>query len=68
MGVYISPSTKILNRDTGEIIYGRVPAYSVVVPGTAPSKNNTQLYAAVIIKTVDESTRKKTNLNELLRA
>jgi 2,3,4,5-tetrahydropyridine-2,6-dicarboxylate N-succinyltransferase (EC 2.3.1.117) len=68
MGVYIGQSTKIFNRLTGEIIYGRVPAGSVVVPGNLPSKDGTHsLYCAVIIKQVDERTRSKTGLNELLR-
>lgn len=68
MGVYIGQSTKIYNRMTGEITYGRVPAGSVVVPGNLPSKDGTHsLYCAVIIKQVDERTRSKTGLNELLR-
>lgn len=67
MGVYIGASTKIIDRETGEIFYGRVPAYSVVVPGNIASKNNTSLYAAVIVKKVDEKTRSKTSVNELLR-
>jgi len=68
MGVYIGQSTKIYNRMTGEIIYGRVPAGSVVVPGNLPSKDGAySLYCAVIIKQVDERTRSKTSLNELLR-
>lgn len=68
MGVYIGQSTKIFNRMTGEIIYGRVPAGSVVVPGNLPSKDGTySLYCAVIIKQVDERTRSKTGINELLR-
>ncbi len=68
MGVYIGQSTKIFNRMTGEVIYGRVPAGSVVVPGNLPSKDGTHsLYCAVIIKQVDERTRSKTGLNELLR-
>ncbi len=69
MGVFIGASTKIVYRDTGEIIYGRVPAYSVVVPGSLPSSNPSlpNLYCAVIIKQVDESTRSKTGINELLR-
>jgi 2,3,4,5-tetrahydropyridine-2-carboxylate N-succinyltransferase len=68
MGVYIGQSTKIFNRMTGEIIFGRVPAGSVVVPGNLPSKCGTySLYCAVIIKQVDERTRSKTGLNELLR-
>lgn len=64
MGVYLSASTKILNRQTGEIFQGKVPAYSVVVPGVLPSSN---LYCAVIVKTVDAVTRSKTAINELLR-
>jgi len=70
MGVYIGASTKIVNRTTGEIIYGRVPSYSVVVPGTIPSKNNPDgpsLYCVVIVKKVDEKTRSKTSINDLLR-
>ncbi|WPY00881.1 2,3,4,5-tetrahydropyridine-2,6-dicarboxylate N-succinyltransferase [Candidatus Trichorickettsia mobilis] len=69
MGVFIGASTKIVNRETGEIIYGRVPAYSVVVPGTLPATDATKpaLYCAVIVKQVDASTRKKTAINELLR-
>ncbi|NNC48868.1 MAG: 2,3,4,5-tetrahydropyridine-2,6-dicarboxylate N-succinyltransferase [Sphingomonas sp.] len=68
MGVFISASTKIVNRATGEIHYGRVPAYSVVVPGTLPGKDNgPSLACAVIVKTVDEKTRSKTGINELLR-
>ena len=70
MGVYIGASTKIVDRKTGEITYGRVPAYSVVVPGTLPSKNNPgdpSLYCVVIVKKVDEKTRSKTSINDLLR-
>ena len=68
MGVYIGQSTKIYNRATGEIIYGRVPKGSVVVPGSLPSKDGSHsLYCAVIIKQVDEKTRSKTGINELLR-
>lgn len=68
MGVFIGQSTKILNRMTGEITYGRVPAGSVVVSGNLPSKDGTySLYCAVIVKQVDEQTRKKVSLNELLR-
>lgn len=68
MGVYIGQSTKIYNRMTGETTYGRVPPYSVVVPGNLPSKDGSHsLYAAIIIKTVDEKTRSKTGLNDLLR-
>ena len=70
MGVYIGASTKIVDRDSGEIHYGRVPAYSVVVPGTLPSRgpNGPSLYCAVIVKQVDERTRAKTSINDLLRA
>ncbi len=69
MGVFIGASTKIVDRETGEIIYGRVPAYSVVVPGTLPGKNpnSPSLACAVIVKRVDEKTRSKTAINELLR-
>ena len=69
MGCYIGKSTKIVNRDTGEITSGEVPAGSVVVPGTLPSKKlgGPNLYCVVIIKTVDEKTRSKTSLNDLLR-
>lgn len=68
MGVFISQSTKIYNRATGEISYGEVPAYSVVVPGNLPSKDGSHsLSCAVIVKTVDAQTRSKTGVNELLR-
>lgn len=67
MGVYIGASTRIHDRETGETIFGRVPAYSVVVPGTLPSKNGINTYAAIIVKKVDAQTRSKTALNELLR-
>ena len=70
MGMYIGQSTKIVNRSTGEITYGKIPPYSVVVPGTLPDKNNASapsLYCAVIIKQVDEKTRSKTSINDLLR-
>ena len=69
MGVYLGASTKIVNRATGEILYGEVPAYSVVVPGTMPNEDPTKpsLYCVVIVKTVDENTRKKTSINDLLR-
>jgi 2,3,4,5-tetrahydropyridine-2-carboxylate N-succinyltransferase len=68
MGVYIGQSTKIYNRMTGEITYGRVPAGSVVVSGNLPSSDGKySLYCAVIIKQVDEKTRSKTGINELLR-
>lgn len=69
MGVFITASTKIVHRDTGEITYGEVPPYSVVVPGSLPSdKGGPSLYCAVIVKQVDEKTRAKTSVNELLRA
>lgn len=68
MGVYIGQSTKILDRETGEVSYGRIPAGSVVVSGSMPSKCGTHsLYCAVIVKKVDAKTRSKTGLNELLR-
>ena len=68
MGVFLGASTKIVERATGEIIYGRVPAYSVVVPGTVPGKDGGPgLACAVIVKRVDERTRSKTSINELLR-
>ncbi len=70
MGVFIGASTKIVDRTSGEIFMGRVPAYSVVVPGTLPAKEQgaPSLYCAVIIKRVDEKTRAKTSINELLRS
>ena len=70
MGVFIGASTKIVDRTSGEIFMGRVPAYSVVVPGTLPAKDQgaPSLYCAVIIKRVDEKTRAKTSINELLRS
>jgi 2,3,4,5-tetrahydropyridine-2,6-dicarboxylate N-succinyltransferase len=68
MGVFIGASTKIVDRATGEVIYGRVPAYSVVVPGTLPAKDGgPSLACAVIVKRVDAKTRSKTGINELLR-
>ena len=71
MGVFIGASTKIVDRSTGEIHIGKVPAYSVVVPGTLPGKKegdiNPSLYCAVIVKRVDEKTRSKTSINDLLR-
>jgi len=68
MGVYIGQSTKIYNRETGEILYGHVPAGAVVVPGSLPAKDGSHsLYCAVIIKQVDEKTRGKVGINELLR-
>ena len=67
MGVYIGQSTKIVDRETGDVMYGEVPPYSVVVSGSMPSKNGINLYCAVIVKRVDEKTRSKTGINELLR-
>ncbi|MBU2889562.1 2,3,4,5-tetrahydropyridine-2,6-dicarboxylate N-succinyltransferase [Celeribacter halophilus] len=67
MGVYLGQSTKIVDRETGEVFYGEVPPYSVVVAGTMPSKNGVNLYCAVIVKRVDAKTRSKTGINELLR-
>ena len=73
MGVFIGASTKVIDRATGEIYTGRVPAYSVVVPGSLPGRAlpdgspGPSLYCAVIVKTVDEQTRAKTSINELLR-
>ncbi|HKU46932.1 MAG TPA: 2,3,4,5-tetrahydropyridine-2,6-dicarboxylate N-succinyltransferase [Burkholderiales bacterium] len=68
MGVYLGQSTRILDRATGQILYGRVPAGSVVVSGTLPSPDGSHsLYCAVIVKKVDAKTRAKTSLNELLR-
>ena len=67
MGVFIGQSTKIVDRETGEVMYGEVPPYSVVVAGSMPSKNGVNLYCAVIVKRVDEKTRSKTGINELLR-
>lgn len=73
MGVYLGASTKIVDRETGEVYRGRVPAYSVVVPGTLPGKPlpdgspGPSLYCAVIVKRVDAQTRSKTAINELLR-
>ncbi len=67
MGVYIGQSTKIVDRETGDVMYGEVPPYSVVVSGSMPSKNGINLYCAVIVKRVDEKTRSKTEINELLR-
>lgn len=74
MGVYIGASTKIIDRNTGEVFIGRVPSYSVVVPGTLPGKPlpdgtpGPNLYCAVIVKRVDAQTRSKTSINELLRS
>ena len=73
MGVYIGASTKIIDRDTGEVFMGHVPAYAVVVPGSLPGKPlpdgtpGPSLYCAVIVKRVDEQTRSKTSINDLLR-
>ena len=70
MGMYIGQSTKIVDRKTGEISYGKIPPYSVVVPGSLPDKKNPKapsLNCAVIIKQVDEKTRSKTSINDLLR-
>jgi len=68
MGVFLGASTKIIDRETGEIHYGEVPAYAVVVPGSVASeKGGPNLYCAVIVKRVDERTRAKTSINELLR-
>lgn len=73
MGVYVGASTPIYNRETGEVCYGKIPPYSVVISGTRPdvasakTNNPISLYCAVIVKTVDEKTRSKTALNELLR-
>jgi 2,3,4,5-tetrahydropyridine-2-carboxylate N-succinyltransferase len=72
--VFLGASTKIIDRDSGEIFTGRVPAYSVVVPGALPGKNlpngapGPSLACAVIVKRVDAQTRAKTSINELLRA
>jgi 2,3,4,5-tetrahydropyridine-2-carboxylate N-succinyltransferase len=66
MGVFIGQSTKIFNRETGEVTYGRVPSGSVVVAGSLPSAG-CNLYCAVIVKQVDARTRAKTSINELLR-
>ena len=70
MGMYVGQSTKIVDRKTGEISYGKIPPYSVVVPGSLPDKKNPSapsLSCAVIIKQVDEKTRSKTSINDLLR-
>ena len=73
MGVFLGASTKIINRDSGEVIIGRVPAYSVVVPGSLPGRPladgspGPSLYCAVIVKQVDAQTRSKTSINDLLR-
>ena len=69
MGVYIGKSTRIYDRESGEIMYGKVPPGSVVVPGSLPAKDHSYaMYAAIIVKRVDEQTRSKTSVNELLRA
>lgn len=75
MGVFLGASTKVIDRETGEVFQGRVPAYSVVIPGTLPSSKTLpdgspapSLACAVIVKRVDERTRSKTSVNELLRA
>lgn len=67
MGVFIGKSTKIVDRETGEVMYGEVPSGSVVVAGSMPSKGGVNLYCAVIVKKVDAQTRSKTSINELLR-
>ncbi len=67
MGVFIGKSTKIVDRETGAVTYGEVPAGSVVVAGSMPSKGGINLYCAVIVKKVDAQTRSKTSINELLR-
>jgi 2,3,4,5-tetrahydropyridine-2-carboxylate N-succinyltransferase len=73
MGVYLGASTKIIDRDSGEVFVGRVPAFSVVVPGSLPGKPlpdgspGPSLYCAVIVKRVDAKTRAKVSINELLR-
>ena len=74
MGVYVGASTKIVDRETGEIYFGEIPPYSVVVPGSLPGKNlkngeiGPNLYCAVIVKKVDAKTRSKTSINDLLRS
>jgi len=69
MGVYIGKSTRIYDRESGQVMYGRVPPGSVVVPGSLPAKDGSHsLYAAIIVKRVDEKTRARTSVNELLRA
>ena len=68
MGVYLGASTKVVDRKTGKVSFGRIPKYSVVVPGSFnDKKSSVNLYCAVIVKTVDEKTRSKTSINELLR-
>ena len=69
MGVFLSQSTKIYDKANNKILYGKVPEYSVVVPGSLPSNDKTHnVYAAIIIKTVDEKTRRKVSINDLLRS
>lgn len=70
MGVYIGASTKIVDRETGDIYFGKIPPFSVVVPGSLPGKNSDapSLYCAVIVKRVDAKTRSKTSINDLLRS
>ncbi|WBU60426.1 2,3,4,5-tetrahydropyridine-2,6-dicarboxylate N-succinyltransferase [Paracoccus albus] len=67
MGVFLGQSTKIVDRETGNVTYGEIPSGSVVVSGSLPSKNGVNLYCAVIVKRVDEKTRSKTSINDLLR-
>ncbi|MDM8335180.1 2,3,4,5-tetrahydropyridine-2,6-dicarboxylate N-succinyltransferase [Wolbachia pipientis] len=67
MGVFIGASTKIIDRETSKVLYGEVPPYSVVVPGSISSKNNISTYCAAIVKKVDEKTRSKTSINDILR-
>ncbi len=67
MGDFIGKSTKIVDRETGAVMYGEVPSGSVVVAGSMPSKGGINLYCAVIVKKVDAQTRSKTSINELLR-
>ncbi|MBC7133130.1 MAG: 2,3,4,5-tetrahydropyridine-2,6-dicarboxylate N-succinyltransferase [Roseovarius sp.] len=67
MGVFLGQSTRIVDRETGEVMYGEVPPYSVVVAGSMPSKGGMNLYCAVIVKRVDAQTRAKTGINDLLR-
>jgi 2,3,4,5-tetrahydropyridine-2-carboxylate N-succinyltransferase len=68
MGVFLGASTRIINRTNGDVLYGKVPPYSVVVPGSLPgASGGPALYCAVIVKQVDERTRAKTSINELLR-
>ncbi|MGL9759309.1 MAG: 2,3,4,5-tetrahydropyridine-2,6-dicarboxylate N-succinyltransferase [Wolbachia sp.] len=67
IGVFIGASTKIIDRETSKVFYGEVPPYSVVIPGSIPSKNNISTYCAVIVKKVDEKTRSKISINEILR-